>query len=58
MFVDGGTLAPVWLYLYISGAVGYYGTALVSPGKNVQAGQAIQRFSSSFRQAAKWYKNF
>lgn len=56
-FLDGGTKAAVFLYLYVSGAVGYYGNALVTPTKSAQAGTAVQQFSSSFQGTGTWYQN-
>jgi hypothetical protein len=55
MFCDGGTLAKVWLYLYVSGAYGYYGQAVVTPNRSATPSD-FQKFSASFQSAGKWYK--
>jgi hypothetical protein len=55
-FLDGGTPAAVWLYLYVSGSAGYYGEATVSIDKAADV-QSKQTFSASFEAADKWYTN-
>jgi hypothetical protein len=54
-FLDGGTMAVVWLYLYISGSKGFYGEAVITPNLAVEVA-GIQKFSSSFQSHSTWYK--
>jgi hypothetical protein len=55
-FLDGGTPAAVFLYLYTSGAEGYYGNALVDVSKGAVA-SGLQSFSAAFNQSEQWYTN-
>ena len=55
-FLNGGTPAAVFLYLYISGAVGYYGEALVAVTKNVDT-TGLQPISASWVAANEWFQN-
>jgi hypothetical protein len=55
-FLSGGTPAPVFLYLYTSGSQGYYGNALVTPGKTVSAA-GLQTFTCAFVQSEQWLGN-
>jgi len=57
MFLSGGSLAAVWLYLYISGTTGYYGQAVVTPSKNAASGATVNQFSCSFESTGVWYQN-
>jgi hypothetical protein len=54
-FFDGGTMAVVWLYLYVSGSKGYYGEAVVTP--QITANVAgINKFACPWKSHGKWYK--
>ena len=55
-FLSGGTPASVFLYLYVSGAQGYYGNALVHPSKGAEAA-GLQSFSCSFEGSGEWLHN-
>jgi hypothetical protein len=55
-FLDGGTPAPVFLYLYTSGSQGYYGNALVSVTKGASA-PGLQSFSAAFVESEQWLTN-
>lgn len=55
-FLSGGTPAPVFLYLYTSGAEGYYGNALVSITKGASA-PGLQSFSAAFVESEQWLTN-
>jgi len=54
-FLDGGTMAVVWLYLYVSGSKGYYGEAVVTPNISV-SNKDMQKFSCPFNSHGTWYK--
>ena len=56
MFVSGGTMADVFLYLYTSGAYGLYGNALVTPSINADAG-GLETFDCGFVGDNVWYSN-
>ena len=56
MHLVGGTPAAVFLYLYVSGSKGYYGNALVTPGKSADAG-GLQSFTASFVESEQWHTN-
>ncbi len=56
-FLSGGTPAAVFLYLYVSGAAGYYGNAVLTPTKNATAGVAVQQFSAAFESTGEWLQN-
>ena len=55
-FLSGGTPAASFLYLYVSGAQGYYGSALVTPGKSADT-TALQTFTAAFVGADLWLHN-
>lgn len=55
-FLSGGTPAAVFLYLYTSGAVGYYGNALLDVTKGASA-SGLQSFSAAFNQSEQWLQN-
>ena len=52
----GGTLAAVFLYLYVSGSQGYYGNALMDVNKTATAGGLIS-FGATGEQSEQWYTN-
>ncbi len=56
MHLVGGTPAAVFLYLYVSGAQGYYGNALVTPSKGADA-SGVQSFRAQFVESEQWYSN-
>lgn len=56
-FLNGGTPAAVFLYLYVSGAEGYYGEALVTPTQNADA-TGLQTVDFAFVGTGEWYQNF
>lgn len=56
MHLSGGTLASTFLYLYVSGGSGYYGPALVTPGKQQDA-KGLSTFDATFVEASAWYTN-
>ena len=53
MFLSGGTMADAFLYLYLSGAYGIYGNALVTPSIEVDA-TGLEGFDSGFVGDAAW----
>jgi hypothetical protein len=55
-FLEGGTPAAVFLYLYTSGSQGYYGNALLDVTKGAAAG-GLQSFAAAFNQSEQWYTN-
>jgi hypothetical protein len=55
-FFSGGTLAPIFLYLYTSGSQGYYGNTLITPTKTASA-PGLQGFSFAFNEAEQWHTN-
>lgn len=55
-FLNGGTPAEVFLYLYISGTTGYYGPALVTPTQSAET-TGVQAFSASWVAAGEWFQN-
>jgi len=54
MFVDGGTMADVFLYLYTSGVYGLYGNALVTPSVDADA-VGLDTFNCGFVGDDVWY---
>ncbi len=55
-FLDGGTPAEVFLYLYVSGAKGYYGPALVTPSVTADT-TGLQTFACGWVAAGAWFQN-
>jgi len=55
-FLNGGTPAAVFLYLYVSGAKGYYGSALLDVNLDVES-SALEKFSATWEAADEWYTN-
>jgi hypothetical protein len=47
MFLNGGSLADIFLYLYVSGSDGLYGNALVTPSVEVET-TGIDSFDCGF----------
>jgi len=56
MFLSGGSLADVFLYLYVSGAEGLYGNALVTPSINVDTTE-LDTFDCGFVGNGGWLHN-
>lgn len=56
MFVSGGTMADIFLYLYVSGSQGVYGNALVTPSLEADA-TGLDTFDCGFVGDDLWYKN-
>lgn len=55
-FLNGGTPAPVFLYLYTSGASGYYGQSLLDANADFET-SALGKVSFNFEAADEWYTN-
>ncbi len=55
-FLDGGTPASVFLYLYVSGSTGYYGPALVTPSVTADT-TGLQTFACGWVAASAWLQN-
>lgn len=55
-FMVGGSPAAVFLYLYTSGSQGYYGNALVTPGKAAST-TGLQTFTCAFVESEQWHTN-
>ncbi len=55
-FLDGGTPAEVFLYLYVSGSTGYYGPALVTPSVTADT-TGLQTFACGWVAAGAWLQN-
>ena len=55
-YLSGGTLAAVFLYLYVSGSTGYYGNALMDVNKTATADGLIS-FGASGEQSEQWLTN-
>ena len=55
-YLSGGTLAAVFLYLYVSGSTGYYGKGLMDVNKTATAGGLIS-FGASGEQSEQWLTN-
>lgn len=56
MFLSGGTMAGVFLYLYVSGSEGLYGSALVTPSIGANA-TGLDSFDCGFVGDNLWYEN-
>jgi len=56
MFLSGGTMADVFLYLYVSGSEGLYGNALVTPSIEADA-TGLDGFDCGFVGDGLWYEN-
>ena len=56
MFLSGGTMANVFLYLYVSGSEGLYGNALVTPSIDADAA-GLDAFDCGFVGNGLWYEN-
>jgi hypothetical protein len=55
MFLSGGTMADVFLYLYVSGSDGLYGNALVNPSVEADA-TGLDGFDCGFVGDGLWYR--
>ena len=55
-FLNGGTPAAVFLYLYVSGSTGYYGNALLDATVDVDT-NSLQKFSANWESSDEWYQN-
>lgn len=51
-----GTPAVAFLYMYVSGAVGYYGNALLDINVDVES-SALEKFSCTWEAADAWLQN-
>ena len=55
-FLSGGTPAAVFVYLYTSGASGYYGQALLDANADFDA-SALGKVAFNWEAADEWYTN-
>ena len=55
-FLNGGTPASVFLYLYVSGAKGYYGEALLDANVDSET-SVLEKVSYNWEAADEWYQN-
>ena len=55
-FLNGGTPAAVFIYLYTSGAQGYYGNALLDASID-QDTSALNKVAFNWEAADEWYQN-
>ncbi len=55
-FLNGGVPAAAFLYLYVSGAVGYYGEAMLDSNIDSET-SALEKVSFNFEAADEWYQN-